>query len=159
MGTKRVGWARIRSLINENTNTLQQRRRVVRSALTSDTTLTSADYGKLILIDASAASTNFTITLPSSPETGATLQFLLVADSHSASQPLLDSGSGATINGYAMKTTADLEDGLTYYHASQKFVFDDGAKKGARITIVCTAANTWFITDAVSNQAILSDFD
>lgn len=159
MGTKRVGWARIRSLINENANTLQQRRRVVRSALTSNTTLTSADYGKLILVDASAGSTNFTITLPASPEIGATLQFLLVADSHSASQPKFDSGSGHTINGYATKATADLEDGLTYYHSARGLVFDDSSKKGARLTIVCTAAKTWYITDCVSNQATLSDFD
>jgi len=50
MGTKRVGWARIRSLINENTNTLQMQKRIC-VELDASSTLTAADSGKIFWIN------------------------------------------------------------------------------------------------------------
>jgi hypothetical protein len=59
MGTKRVGFARIRSLINENTNQLGSK--LVRTkSVTADTTLSEADSGSVILITGSGID----VTLP-----------------------------------------------------------------------------------------------
>jgi hypothetical protein len=58
MGTKRVGWARIRSLINENANALKTR--LVVEAITANKTLTAADSGKKFTI----GTANVAVTLP-----------------------------------------------------------------------------------------------
>ena len=60
MGTKRVGWARIRSLINENTNALKMTKRVVET-ISESKTLTESDSGTLFTTTGAAART---ITLP-----------------------------------------------------------------------------------------------
>ena len=54
MGTKRVGWARIRSLINENTNLMSiQAKRYVSG--TETMTLTAEQSGQTVLVGAAAA--------------------------------------------------------------------------------------------------------
>ena len=72
MGTKRVGWARIRSLINENQNQLKIRNDQVVAATT--TTLTAGQSGATILWDASAAGT--ILTLPAAA-TGLNFRIIL----------------------------------------------------------------------------------
>jgi hypothetical protein len=72
MGTKRVGWARIRSLINENQNQLKIRNDQV-VAVSSDTTLTANQSGATIFWD---ASTSNTITLPAAA-TGLNFKIIL----------------------------------------------------------------------------------
>jgi len=64
MGTKRVGWARIRSLINENNNLLQLKRVQVKE-VSSTTTLTAADSGSTIVWTMGSA---HDITLPAAAE-------------------------------------------------------------------------------------------
>jgi len=73
MGTKRVGWARIRSLINENTNQIH-RRNVAIKTLTEDTTLTATDSGKVIIMDLSA---QVDVTLPAVTEAGLNYKFYI----------------------------------------------------------------------------------
>ena len=58
MGTKRIGWARIRSLINENANALKTR--LVVEAITANKTLSAADSGKKFTIGTATAA----VTLP-----------------------------------------------------------------------------------------------
>ena len=87
MGTKRVGWARIQSLINENANDLKMRKHAVTTALSADTTITADHYGTVILIDASGAG-NITLTLPDSPAIGDSLEFLLTVNSNAAAEVL-----------------------------------------------------------------------
>jgi len=70
MGTKRVGWARIRSLINENQNQIKIRNNKLR-ALTADTTLTAADSGDIFTLV-----TAVDVTLPA-PGTGLRYRFLV----------------------------------------------------------------------------------
>ena len=72
MGTKRVGWARIRSLINENTNQLKIRNNQV-VAVSATTTLTAAQSGATIFWD---ASTSNTLTLPAAA-TGLNFKIIL----------------------------------------------------------------------------------
>jgi hypothetical protein len=152
MGTKRVGWARIRSLINENENQLGPRRAKVRSALTADTTLTAADYGRVILLDGSSA-LNLEMVLPANPPVGAELKFVLVATSNAATEILLDSGTSHTINGYAVMYKADLEDGTTAFHSHRKLGWGDAAKKGGCLHLVCSSSKHWMIVDAKSSCA------
>ena len=157
MGTKRVGMARVKSLINENNNDLKMRKHTVVTAITADTTLTAADhYGAVILIDASAASTNFELTLPTNPAIGDSLEFLLVANSHSASEVLLDSGVNHTINGYALKFTASAI--ATSFHSHRKVGFGDSTKKGAHLKLVCTSAKHWMIQDSRSDTTYINAF-
>ncbi len=74
MGTKRVGWARIRSLINENANQLQQRRYKTQT-ISSDTTLTADDAGQIISVNGAAGAPN--ITLPRATTAGLWFRFVL----------------------------------------------------------------------------------
>ena len=63
MGTKRVGWARIRSLINENQNELKIRNREIISVGAAETKVLSAnDSGALVLLGGAGVAT---ATLPS----------------------------------------------------------------------------------------------
>ena len=61
MGTKRVGMARVRSLINENVNQLTARREVV-GEVTETAELTAAESGSTIIISSNAAA--IILTLP-----------------------------------------------------------------------------------------------
>ena len=72
MGTKRVGWARIRSLINENQNQIKIRNDKVVAATTA--TLTADQSGATILWDTSAAGT--ILTLPAAA-TGLNFKIIL----------------------------------------------------------------------------------
>ena len=155
MGTKRVGWARIQSLINENTNDLKIRKEVVTAALSADTTITADHYGTVILIDASGAG-NITLTLPTSPATGDSLEFLLVANSNAAAEVLLDSGTSHTINGYALKFTASAI--ATAFHSHRKLGFGDATKKGAHLKLVCTSTKHWMIKDSRSDVTWINAF-
>ena len=119
----------------------------VEGALTGDKTIDSAESGELYFIDASAASTNFTITLPSG-KAGAYLTFVLVAASHSASEVMLDAGSGSTIKGLSLVAT----DAQTTAISNQRVKFPDSAAVGSRVSLVCDGTD-WYILDAVCSVA------
>ena len=119
----------------------------VEGALTGDKTIESAESGELYFINASAADTNFTITLPSGKE-GAYLTFVLVAASHSASEVMLDAGSGSTIKGLALAAT----DAQIAEISNRRLKFPDSAKIGSRVSLVCNGTD-WFILDAVCSAA------
>ena len=76
MGTKRVGWARIRSLINENQNQLKIRNHQIISAAAAKT-LSAADSGATIYWTQSDA---HDITLPAA-SAGLSFTFFIVAGS------------------------------------------------------------------------------
>ena len=155
MGTKRVGMARVRSLINENANQIGARRRHVMSAVTADKALESADLGKVILLNGTAAS-NFEITLPADPTVGSEITFVLVANSNAAAEILIDSGSGHTINGYAIVLGASSN--ATAYHSHRKLGFGDASKKGATLTLVCSSANHWMVMESKSDVTWINVF-
>ena len=130
-------------------------------AVSGDKTIAQAEAGELYLIDASAASTNFTITLPTCQE-GAYFTFLLVADSHSASQVLIDAGTGVTIKGKTVvlppgTTASDAQHVVMAAHSNQKIGFNDSAKIGDIIELVSDGSN-WFIVKAHSSLAFITSF-
>lgn len=149
MGNKRIGWARIQSLINENSNQLGPRYAKVRSVITADTTLTAGDYGTTILLSANAAATNFTITLPTSPPVGAELKFVLTANSAANSTLVVDSGVSHTINGYAVVLQAAAN--ATAFHSHRKLGWGDSAAKGGTLHLVASASKHWMIVDSRSD--------
>ena len=161
METKRVGMARVRSLINENNNALRFRRADVQEAITGDTTLTAADQGKIILIDASSAG-NFTVTLPTAPSLGAEYTFVLAVKSNAAAEVLLDSGVNNKFEGFAVMYKADMQDGTTAFHSHRKLGFGDAAELGSKIHCVCVAdtegAVRWALLDAKSDVAYINAF-
>ena len=94
-----------------------------------------------------AASTNFTITLPAG-KAGAYLTFILVAASHSASEVMLDAGTGSTIKGISMGVTDVAQAAIS----DQKLKFPDSAAVGSRVSLVCDGTD-WYILDAVASVA------
>ena len=97
MGTKRVGFARIRSLINENTNQLQFRREAQAVLLTdADTTLTVEDNCGRINIVPDLGGTR-TYTLPS-PVAGRVIEFVCFG-----------TGGAADNKNFEIKTSAATE--------------------------------------------------
>ena len=75
MGTKRVGWARIRSLINENQNEIKVRNKDI-LAVSAVKTLTAADSGATVYLTKNGS--GFNITLPDA-EVGLSFKFVIAA--------------------------------------------------------------------------------
>ena len=157
MGTKRVGMARVKSLINENNNQLVMRRTQTKS-VSADATLTVADMGKLIVVDGSSAG-NITITLPAAPPVGAELKVILGKNNNAATQVLLESNhSGNKFEGFAVQLLASSN--ATAYHSHRRIGFTDSAKLGSMIHCVCVDATAgavrWAIIDSKCDLAFIN---
>jgi hypothetical protein len=152
MGTKRVGFARIRSLINENTNQLQQRLRGTK-AIAGGTTLTADDSGKVILMS-TKTSADYDVTLPACAA-GLSFTFILATTGNDSS---------ADIN---VKVAASADDfvgnlwGLSAVDpatdSDEKIRFDQsgGAKVGDYVEIYSDGTD-WFVRGQGSaNNAIV----
>jgi hypothetical protein len=100
MGTKRVGMARVKSLINENVNQLQLRRYPYQT-ISSDTTLTMADAGQIIGVNGASA---LEITLPAVSNAGAWFRFVLT--DNTANVDILQAGSGEDFVGSVIAISA-----------------------------------------------------
>ena len=87
MGTKRVGWARIKSLINENTNGLRFQNQNVET-VTADKTLVADDSGKTFLINQNGID----VTLPT-PTAGMNFKFVMAQDYATADCTVTAAGS------------------------------------------------------------------
>jgi hypothetical protein len=149
MGTKRIGWARIKSLVNENTNTLQFKYPGY-VTVTADTTLTAADSGKIILFGPAAAglASDTTVSLPSA---AAGLYYMLrywggAADAHDLQ---IDTGSDTNyfIGGIAQKDSQDGGDDTIVYHpnlSSNSIVNFLVPDSGTWCELWCDGTN-WFL--------------
>ena len=143
MGTKRVGWARIKSLINENQNALQTRYQSTKTT-TADTTLTAADSGKTIFLD---GSTTHDVTLPSA-KTGLTFTFFLVDATAD-----VDIVQAAGAEDFVGNITAH-NGKSTAASGNTKIIFDQsgGATVGDWVQITCYNDDDWYVV-GLSNQA------
>ena len=136
MGTKRVGWARIKSLINENQNQLHHRKQGY-MAVNSDTTLTAADSGKIILM----SNKGVDITLPD-PEAGMTFTIIQVKD-HSTTDSTVDAGTnvmGGSVAGVAADAN-NLADGSS----DTTCTFGSDTLAGDQITLVSDGTK-WYVS-------------
>ncbi len=136
MGTKRVGWARIKSLINENQNQLHHLKQGY-MALSSDTTLTAADSGKIILM----SNNGVDITLPV-PEAGMTFTIIQVRDWDTANCTV-DAGTyvmGGSVAGVAADSN-NLADGSS----DTTCTFGSATLAGDQITLVSDGTK-WYVS-------------
>ena len=90
MGTKRVGWARIRSLINENNNQMKFKSAQVVHVNNTATTLTAAQSGATVFWTHGSA---HNITLPAATA-GMHFKIVITAGSNHAQNIAADSGDG-----------------------------------------------------------------
>jgi len=100
MGTKRVGWARIKSLINENTNALKIQRNPIK-VITTDTVLTAADSGKIIFLDAN----DIEVTLPHSVSLGMNFRVIMADNYDTAASTVTSSADSVTYFRGAISTS------------------------------------------------------
>ena len=168
MGTKRIGLARTQALIENLKRSLdlggsdlknQKSPILLIENGAAAAEVETTDSGKIIMIDASTASTNLTVTIPTpAGNMGLDYTFILIADSHSASEVLLDSQLTNGIKGMSIELAADMADGNAVVNISaQKLGFKDSAKIGSRIRLV-SDGDFYFVVDAVSDLATITSF-
>ena len=137
MGTKRVGWARIKSLINENQNDLYRRKATTKS-VTSDTTLVAADSGKVILMGQNGVD----ITLPAATA-GMTFTIIQVEDYVTAVCTVVAAAGDFMAGAVAGPSTAsqNLADGSSDLTAT----FGSATLAGDQITLL-SDGTLWYVT-------------
>jgi hypothetical protein len=149
MGTKRVGWARIKSLINENSNQLKLLHPQL-IAVSSDTTLTTAQSGGTIMWTLGTA---HHITLPTA---AVGMRYDFVIETGAANGHTIITQTDDKIHGCAYLTqagTADstnaqvIEDGSgvnKVHWKSDSTTHGGGA--GNTCTLICVEAAKWVAT-------------
>ena len=147
MGNKRVGWARIKSLINENANQLQPRRTQYQT-ISSDTTLTMADSGGVIGCNGASV---LVITLPNpDDQAGASFRFHLTDNTANVSITVdgADTDFVGSVKGLSSGDTATSSDTFVRFVAST-------AVAGDYIELISNGAN-WFVSGhAIANGGIV----
>ena len=122
MGTKRVGMARVKSLINENVNQLQLRRYPYQT-ISATTTLTMADAGQIIGVNGATA---IDITLPAVANTGAWFRFVLTDNTADVDiiQAAATEDFVGSVTGLSAKDTATSTDTKVSFKASTALAGD-----------------------------------
>ena len=118
----------------------------------SSVTLEETDSGKLILVDASTASTNFTINLPAA-SAGLNFSLVLVADSHAASEVLIVPNGSEKIDGLSLNSAS----GPVFHDNVASLGFADAAKIGCQAELVSDGTG-WRVVRAHANAALIVAF-
>tara|TARA_R110000824_G_scaffold197409_2_gene380820 strand:- start:1145 stop:1645 length:501 start_codon:yes stop_codon:yes gene_type:complete len=150
MGTKRVGWARIRSLINENTNLMSiSRPQYVKATATM--TLTDAQSGQTVLVGPAAAglAANAEIALPSAAN-GLYFRFVYAGNAADAQNFEIDTGADANffIGGVVQHDPDNAGDDTVLFHpngSSNSTCTIITPDSGTEIEVWCDGTN-WFIS-------------
>ena len=149
MGTKRVGWARIRSLINENTNLMSiQAKRYVSG--TETMSLTAEQSGQTVLVGAAAAglAADTIYTLPAASN-GLNFKFVYVGNAADAQDFQVNTGSNDNylIGGVTQHDADNAGDDTVVYHPNgssnsrANFLTPDS---GTVVEVWCDGTN-WFL--------------
>jgi hypothetical protein len=150
MGTKRVGWARIKSLINENTNQLHHARPKYKK-FTATSSLLASESGQIILFGplAGGLAADAILTLPSAAD-GLSFRVLYVGGAADAHDLQINTGSDTNffIGGVTQHDPDDGGDDTTSVYSdngsnSRCNLLTPGA--GTWAEVVCDGTN-WFIT-------------
>ncbi len=161
MGSRRQGLARTQAMIENLKRELSmggtQLAGIKESFMevSSNTSLSPGDSGKVIMLNGSTADSNFTVTLPT-PAKGLTFKFVLKANSASDTEIQIDAGSGNTIRG-----TFQVPGNSSFAssHASNQYRgFGDSAKQGDTLELVCTGTDRWMATIAHSRVTWITSF-
>ena len=163
MGTKRVGWARIKSLINENQNELSRRnRRIIH--VTKARTLTADESGSTLLW---TKGTSHTITLPAA-EAGLNYKIVIKVGSNNLHKIATASGdcffgkvvvrsSNATHDSAIQQVTHAVATGTVADYDHLKLdgnATDTGSGVGSVVELECIDGTAWRVTaDLVTSSA------
>mgnify|MGYP003645854884 CR=1 FL=1 len=147
MGTKRVGWARIRSLINENQNEIKVRNTDI-LAVTTTKTLVANDSGATVYMTKNGS--GYVITLPAAT-VGSNFKFVVAAGG-AANHFLTCAGSDLIFGKAQVTSTHATHDSAVQeiLKASAKdsvFLHSTGATSGGRVgdtvELTCIEAGYW----------------
>lgn len=143
MGTKRVGWARIRSLINENQNQLKMRNEQVISVGAAETkVLTADDSGALVYLGGAGVAT---ATLPA---VAAGLNFRFYATS---AQVHIINGGAAVIQGsYHHNTNAATIARVAVANKTSLTLHASNPLIGDTLQFTCDGTN-WYVSGIVND--------
>jgi hypothetical protein len=153
MGTKRVGWARIKSLINENTNEMHFRRGAFDKG-TATVSLTTKQSGKTIIVGPLAAglAADTVFTLPTAAA-GLHYRFVYVGGAADAQDFQINTGSDTNffIGGVHQHDIGG-EDGAAYHpnlssNSKVNFLTPDA---GTWAEVYCDGTN-WFLSAFLSS--------
>ena len=161
MGSKRVGMARVKSLINANNNALQVRKKVIKS-ITASASLAAADSGKLFVLNAAdAGSTAVTVTLPAATGSGRYYRIVVgTVNAMSDGYKIQVADSTDTIDGQIVTAstgdTPDLGQPWVTAAASDTVTFDGtttgGVAIGDWIEVIDIASNQWVISGQTTSS-------
>ena len=151
MGSKRVGFARIKSLINENTNALKHRTVPV-TTITESTTLTSAESGNLVAFDYNTGAT-ITVTLPT-PASGLVYDFVFINDmTHNSAKIRFDGLETGAMTGVVVALEEDgTGQGAKADGGSDRFFDVDGnpdVRAASKLRCECADGGNWIMTGTV----------
>ena len=152
---KRISYGRTAALVNNNPNQelkdqLEQRVLQVSAVLTSNTALTRAHAGSVILISGDTGA-DFTLTLPT-PVVGMKFTFLWTLGVSTPGQVLIDSGSGVLIVGTPSRDQAGSS---AAGYSNRKIVAMGGS--GTNLEIVAVSTTKWMIVNS-SGSSWQTDF-
>ena len=154
MGTKRVGWARIKSLINENTNGLRFQNQNVET-VTADKTLVADDSGKTFLINQNGID----VTLPT-PTAGMNFKFVMAQDYATAVCTVTAAGSGYFMAGNVTSLLGVTGTSTMHANGSSNEVATFAAASLAGDWLSCVSNGTlWFVQGACSGAAAIAFSD
>jgi len=143
MGTKRVGWARIRSLINENSNQLKIRNEQVISVGAGETkVLTADDSGALVYLGGAGVAT---ATLPA---VAAGLNFRFYATS--ARVHIINGGATVIQGCYHHNTNATTIVSVAVANKTSLTLHSSNAKIGDKLDFTCDGTN-WYVSGIVND--------
>tara|TARA_R110001599_G_scaffold113761_1_gene279170 strand:+ start:1076 stop:1585 length:510 start_codon:yes stop_codon:yes gene_type:complete len=148
MGTKRVGWARIKSLINENQNEIKIRNKDI-LAVSAAKTLTAGDSGATVYLTKNGS--GFNITLPDA-EVGMSFKFVIAAGG-AANHYILTAKVADKVMGKSTVTTTNattdtaVQEILKVAGKNKVHLKSDAATTGGRVgdvvELVCVEAGYW----------------
>jgi hypothetical protein len=154
MGTKRVGWARIKSLINESTNGMRFQNQNVET-VTADKTLVADDSGKTFLINQNGID----VTLPT-PTAGMNFKFIMAQDYATAVCTVTAAGSGYFMAGNVTPVVDGTGTGTQHANGSSHEVATFAAASLAGDWLSCVSNGTlWFVQGACSGAAAIAFSD
>jgi len=143
MGTKRVGWARIKSLINENQNQLKIRNQEIISVGAGETkVLTAGDSGALVYLGGAGVAT---ATLPA---VKAGLNFSFYATS--ARVHIINGGASVIQGSYHHNTNAATIARVAVVNKSSLTLHSSNPLIGDTLHFTCDGTN-WYVSGIVND--------
>ena len=143
MGTKRVGWARIKSLINENQNQLKIRNEQIISVGAGETrTLTAADSGALVYLGGAGVAT---ATLPA-VAAGLNFRFYVT----SAQVHIINGGASVIQGSYIHSTNKGTVAHVAVTNKSSLTLHSSNPAIGDYLEVSCDGTN-WYLSGVVNN--------